>query len=161
PATHDYITAQMGFSDAVPFDYHKEIFKAESAGEAITMGVKKTKTFIVNSYLTLKGLLSQNVKKEAVSGPVGIVTISYKIAASQSLTYFAYFMGLISSCLAFMNLLPIPVVDGGVIVLLIVEKIKGSPISQKVQEVISYAGLAFIILLFVWLTKNDIMNLIR
>jgi regulator of sigma E protease len=60
-----------------------------------------------------------------------------------------------------MNLLPIPVVDGGVIVLLIIEKIKGSPISQKVQEVISYVGLAFIITLFVWLTYNDILNLIR
>ncbi len=161
PATHDYITIKTSFAYSIPFDYHKELFKAGSAGEAITMGLKQTKMFIVNSYLTLKGLISQNVKKEAVSGPIGIVTISYKIAATQSLTYFAYFMGLISSCLAFMNLLPIPVVDGGVIVLLIVEKIKGSPISLKVQEVISYAGLAFIILLFVWLTKNDIMNLIR
>ena len=62
PATHDYITAQMSFADAVPFDYHKEIFKAGSAGEAITMGLKKTKMFIVNSYLTLKGLISQPKK---------------------------------------------------------------------------------------------------
>ncbi len=160
-AAHDYITVKTSFADMVPFDYHKEIFKASNAGEAITMGLKQTKMFIVNSYLTLKGLISRNVESAAVSGPVGIVTISYKIAATQSMTYFAYFMGLISSCLAFMNLLPIPVVDGGVIVLLIVEKIKGSPISQKVQEIISYAGLAFIITLFVWLTKNDIMNLIR
>ena len=125
------------------------------------MGLKQTKMFIANSYLTLKGLLSRNIKSAAVSGPVGIVTISYKIATTQSFTYFAYFMGLISSCLAFMNLLPIPVVDGGVIVLLIIEKIKGSPLSQRTQEVISYVGLVFILTLFVWLTFNDIMNLIR
>jgi regulator of sigma E protease len=161
PATHDYITTQPGFTDAIYFDYIEETFKADNAIEAVTMGVKKTKMFITDSYLTLKGLFSQKVKKEAVSGPVGIVTISYKIAATKSFTYFAYFMGLISSCLAFMNLLPIPVVDGGVIVLLIIEKIKGSPISLRAQEVISYAGLAFILTLFVWLTYNDILNLFR
>ena len=58
-----------------------------------------------------------------------------------------------------MNLLPLPIVDGGVIVLLIIEKIKGSPINMKVQEVISYAGLAFLGFVFIWLTYNDILNL--
>ena len=160
PSKHDYISVKTGFADAVPFDYLKENFKADGPVQAVTMGLKKTKMFIVNSYLTLKGLVAQSVKKEAISGPVGIVTISYKIAASQSLTYYAYFMGLVSSCLAFMNLLPIPIVDGGVIVMLIIEKIKGSPLSQRIQETISYVGLAFIITLFVWLTYNDITNLI-
>ena len=160
PSKHDYISVKTGFADAVPFDYLKENFKADNPVQAVIMGLKKTKMFIVNSYLTLKGLVVQNVKKEAISGPVGIVTISYRIAASQSLTYYAYFMGLISSCLAFMNLLPLPIVDGGVIVLLIIEKIKGSPINQKIQETISYVGLALIITLFVWLTYNDITNLI-
>ncbi|MBN1456517.1 MAG: site-2 protease family protein [Sedimentisphaerales bacterium] len=160
PSKHDYISVKTGFEDAVPFDYLKENFKADNPIQAVIMGLKKTKMFIVNSYLTLKGLMVQSVKKEAISGPVGIVTISYKIAASQSLTYYAYFMGLVSSCLAFMNLLPIPIVDGGVIVLLIIEKIKGSPLSLRIQETISYVGLAFIITLFVWLTYNDITNLI-
>ncbi len=59
-----------------------------------------------------------------------------------------------------MNLLPLPIVDGGVIVLLVIEKIKGSPISPKVQEVISYAGMVFLGAVFLWLTYNDILNLI-
>jgi len=160
PPNHDYISVKTGFADAVPFDYLKENFKADNPIQAIVMGLKKTKMFIMNSYLTLKGLMVQSVKKEAISGPVGIVTISYRIAASQSLTYYAYFMGLVSSCLAFMNLLPLPIVDGGVIVMLIIEKIKGSPLSHKVQETISYVGLALIITLFVWLTYNDITNMI-
>lgn len=159
PLSHDYISAKTSFAAAVPFDYLKEVYKAGSASEAVLMGLKKTRTFIVNSYLTLKRLATREVGPKAVSGPVGIVTISYKIAKSQSLTYYLYFLGLVSSCIAVMNLLPLPVVDGGVIVLLIIEKIKGSPLSQKVQEVISFAGLAFIIALFVFLTYNDIVNM--
>jgi len=159
PLSHDYISDKTSFASAVPFGYLKEVYKAGSASEAVVMGLKKTRMFIVNSYLTLKRLATREVGPKAVSGPVGIVTISYKIATSQSLTYYLYFLGLISSCIAVMNLLPLPVVDGGVIVLLIIEKIKGSPLSRRVQEVISFAGLAFIIALFIFLTYNDIVNM--
>lgn len=159
PLSHDYISAKTSFADVVPFGYLKEVYKAGSASEAVVMGLKKTRMFIVNSYLTLKRLATKEVGPKAVSGPVGIVTISYKIATSQSLTYYLYFLGLVSSCIAVMNLLPLPVVDGGVIILLIIEKIKGSPLSKRVQEAISFAGLAFIIALFIFLTYNDIVNM--
>jgi regulator of sigma E protease len=69
-------------------------------------------------------------------------------------------LAFISANLAVINFLPIPVVDGGVFVLLIVEKIKGGPVSIKVQEVMTYAGLAFILLVFVYLTYNDVLRLI-
>ena len=58
-----------------------------------------------------------------------------------------------------MNLLPLPIVDGGVIILLLVEKIKGSPLNRQTQEIISYIGLVFILAVFVLLTFNDIRNL--
>jgi len=51
-------------------------------------------------------------------------------------------------------------VDGGVFVLLIVEKLKGGPVSIRVQEVISYAGLGLIVALFLYLTYNDILRLV-
>jgi len=70
-------------------------------------------------------------------------------------------MGVISCFLAVMNFLPIPIVDGGVFLLLIVEKIKGSPVSVKVQKVLIYAGLAFIVALFALVIFNDVMNIIR
>jgi regulator of sigma E protease len=142
------------------FDYMTETFKADGPGEAIKMGMKKTYMFIAQTYVTLKRLVTRDVSPKTLVGPVGIVTLSYKIVASQSMTYYIYFLGLISSVIAVMNLLPLPIVDGGVIVLLIIEKIKGSPVSAKVQEIISYAGLVLIISLFLWLTYNDILNLI-
>jgi regulator of sigma E protease len=78
----------------------------------------------------------------------------------QSFVDFLYLLAFISANLAVMNFLPIPVVDGGVFVLLIVEKIKGSPLSIRFQEVMTYAGLALIVSLFLYVTYNDIIRLI-
>ena len=123
------------------------------------MGMKKTYTFIAQTYMTLKGLLQRTISTKTLVGPVGIVSMSYKIVSSQSLVYYVYFLGLISCALAVMNLLPLPIVDGGVILLLIIEKIKGSPINPKAQEIISYVGLLLLISLFLLLTYRDILNM--
>lgn len=159
PTGHDYITVKANFDSIVPFEGLRETFKATGPIDAIGMGMQKTYMFVAQTIITLKRLFSGAVSPTTLSGPLGIVTASYNIA-SNSMTYYIYFLGLISSCIAVMNLLPLPVVDGGVIVLLIVEKIKGSPISQKMQGVISYAGLVFILALFGWLVFNDVLNIV-
>ena len=151
--------AEYAPKKSVPFASLRQVYKAENPGQAIQMGLKKTKMFIVQTIITLKGLFTRSISPTTLSGPLGIVTVSYTIA-SKSTMYYIYFMGLISACIAVMNLLPLPVVDGGVILLLIIEKIKGSPISQKIQEIISYGGLALILLLFAWLIWNDTLNMI-
>lgn len=170
PADDDYITAEAGFAPPVPsrfvptayvpFEYVKEPYKAAGAAAAIKMGFKKTSMFIAQTYVTLRRLISRDVSPKTLVGPVGIVTMSYKIVANQSLTYYVYFLGLISSIIAVMNLLPLPIVDGGVIILLLVEKIKGSPLGRPAQEIIGYVGLVFILALFLWLTYNDIVNML-
>ncbi len=170
PASNDYITTEADFAPPapagflpiayVPFEYLTEPYKAEGAVAAIKMGFKKTLMFISQTYVTLQRLISREVSPKTLAGPVGIITMSYRIVASQSLTYYVYFLGLISSIIAVMNLLPLPIVDGGVIVLLIVEKIKGSPLNRQAQEIISYVGLVFILAFFLWLTYNDILNLL-
>ena len=159
PSGDGHVLAESQIAVYIPFDNLKEIYKASSPVEAIGMGLKKTSMFITQTLLTLKGLATRSVSPTSLSGPLGIVTTSYSIA-KQSNMYYLYFLGLISSCIAVMNLLPLPIVDGGVIVLLIIEKIKGSPISIKIQEVISYAGLAMILALFAWLFWNDLLNMI-
>jgi regulator of sigma E protease len=159
PSYDSAIYAKASLAYSVPFSSLRQVYKAENPGQAIQMGLKKTKMFIVQTLITLKGLFTRSVSPTTLSGPLGIVTVSYTIA-SRSTMYYIYFMGLISACIAVMNLLPLPVVDGGVIILLIIEKIKGSPISQKIQEVISYGGLVLILLLFAWLIWNDTLNMI-
>ena len=96
-----------------------------------------------------------------VSGPVGILSLSYDIVENKSLTFYFYFMAIISMCIAVFNFLPLPIVDGGLIVLLLVEKIKGSPVSLRVQEVINYAGLIMIGGFFLYVTFNDIARLVN
>ncbi len=160
PKDKDFITAQSILVQNLPFELVKRIYKADGPFVAIKMGLKRTYLFIAQTYVTLKRLASRDVSPKSLVGPIGIVTMSYNIVAKQPITYYIYFLGLISSCIAVMNLLPLPIVDGGVIVLLLIEKVKGSPISVKVQEVISYAGLALIASLFLYLTYNDILRII-
>jgi regulator of sigma E protease len=88
---------------------------------------------------------------------VGIASISYKMAG-QGVLDLLNFLGLLSSCLAVMNLIPLPIVDGGVIVLLIVEKIRGVPLNSKIQEIITWIGLTFLLSVFLWVTYNDILR---
>ncbi len=147
------------FAAVVPLEMLKVTYKAPSAVAAVRWGFKKTWQFIAQSVITLKRLISQDVSPRNLMGPVGIVSASYSIA-SRSLIDYVFFFGLISSCIAVMNLLPLPIVDGGVILLLLIEKLRGKPLSDRLQEIISYAGIAFLLAVFLWLTYNDFMRIL-
>jgi regulator of sigma E protease len=156
----DFAAVKTTFAEIVPFEPLERLYKAEGVVDAFVMGSKKSVWFIVQTYVTLKGLLARSISMEAMSGPVGIAAMSYK-AVEHSFVSFLYLLAFISANLAVINFLPIPVVDGGVCVLLIVERIKGSPVSLRVQEAISYAGLALIGALFLYLTYNDIVRIVK
>ncbi|UCG56978.1 MAG: site-2 protease family protein [Phycisphaerales bacterium] len=154
-----FITARSAVAEFVPFEFMQKLYKADGPLDALVMGSKKSVWFIVQTYATLKQLFARSVSLDAMSGPVGIATMTYK-AVEHSFVSFLYLLAFISANLAVINFLPIPVVDGGVFVLLIVEKIKRGPVSIRVQEAISYAGLALIGAVFLYLTYNDILRLI-
>ena len=153
------ITVDRMLAEFIPFANLERQYKAEGVFEAVAMGSQKSVEFIIQTYITLKGLFSGNVSMEAMSGPVGIATMTYK-AVEYSFVSFLYLLAFISANLAVINFLPIPIVDGGVFVLLIDDKIKGSPVSVRVQEIITYIGLAFLGAVFIYFTYNDIMRLI-
>ncbi|MGB2805141.1 MAG: site-2 protease family protein, partial [Candidatus Zixiibacteriota bacterium] len=71
------------------------------------------------------------------------------------------FMALLSVNLTLINLLPIPVLDGGHLMFLGIEKIKGSPLSLKQRAAMQQIGLAFLILLIIFVTYNDLLRTIR
>jgi regulator of sigma E protease len=93
-------------------------------------------------------------------GPVGILAFSYKIVSDQPFVYYVYFLGLISASLAVLNFLPMPPLDGGLTLLLLIEKIKGSAISVRTQEIIAYLGWGMVGTLLLYVTFNDIGRLI-
>jgi regulator of sigma E protease len=144
----------------VPFKQLEWMYKATGPGEAMKMGYKRTKIFIVQSYVTLKKLIDGLLSAKELMGPVGILAFSFRIVSEQPLIYYVYFLGLISASLAVLNFLPFPPLDGGLVVLLIIEKIKGSALNMRTQEAIAYVGWGLVLALLVYVTFNDLMRII-
>ena len=78
--------------------------------------------------------------------------------AAVGLTKLFYFLCMLSMNLAFLNVLPIPVLDGGHLFFLIVEKIKGSPVSERVLGYSQIVGVVLILSLMIYVTYNDLMR---
>jgi len=91
-------------------------------------------------------------------GPVGIGALISQ-AAQVGVNYFLQFIAIISIYLAIFNLLPIPALDGGKLLFLAIEKIKGRPINRRIEENVTVAFFALMIILMVWVTIKDIARL--
>lgn len=126
--------------------------------QAFWMGFKKVVDLTV---ITLKALWAiftgQMSVRESMTGPIGIFVITGQ-AAKMGLIYLFHLMAILSASLAIFNLLPLPVLDGGHILFLAIEKIRRKPISMKTQETIGNIGVAFLILLTVFIFYNDIIK---
>ncbi len=101
-----------------------------------------------------------NVKKNEVSGPVVIIK-TIASAAKVGFSSVMFLLGLISINLAFFNLLPFPVLDGGKAVFILFEMITGIKPNKKVEYIVNIVGFSLLILLFLFVTYNDIKGLIR
>lgn len=95
---------------------------------------------------------------EAVAGPVGIVKITAQ-AGQLGFIYLAQFLALISINLAALNIFPFPALDGGRILFLFIEKIKGKPLPKKFEQYANAAGMALLLLLMFLITIKDISRL--
>jgi regulator of sigma E protease len=127
--------------------------------DAVALGFKKTHQFITQTYMTLLRLFQGTVPPDKLSGPVGIVHQG-TIIAERGWEYLLFFLGLISVNLAVINFLPIPITDGGQAVFLAIEKIKGSPVSVRIQTAATVVGLALLLCVFLFVTYNDIARLL-
>jgi regulator of sigma E protease len=132
---------------------------ADSIVEAIKIGTACSVDLIKQMYVTLKRLVTGEVGAKNLSGIVGISQHSYR-AAQNGWTYFLWFLAMLSVNLAFVNILPIPVLDGGHLMFLLIEKVKGSPVSTKVFGYSQVIGLVFVLLLLLFVTYNDILRLL-
>jgi regulator of sigma E protease len=128
--------------------------------DAAAMGVEKTWYFMVQTYLTLARLFQGSVDPDQLRGPVGIAQIGTE-TAKRGWPYFMFFLGLISVNLAVFNFLPLPIVDGGHAVMLIIEGVRGKPIDGRVQIGLFIAGLALLGTMVIYITFHDIMRLIN
>lgn len=95
---------------------------------------------------------------EQVAGPIGIVKVTAQ-AGTLGFVYLLKLLALISLNLAVINLLPFPALDGGRLLFLLIEKIKGSPLPEKFEKYANAAGIALLLLLMIIITIKDISRL--
>jgi regulator of sigma E protease len=131
---------------------------AEGVGEAIGLGFRDTHRTIGRIYLNLKGLLTRDVSPELLSGPIAIVRMTYGMA-ERGLPELILFLGMISINLAVVNFLPIPILDGGHMLFLIVEKIRGGPASERALIIANSIGLLLLGCLMVFVVFLDVSRL--
>ena len=108
--------------------------------------------------IVIKSLFTGALSLNNLSGPVGIFSIVGETSQS-GLEAIIQLIALLSVNVGFINLIPFPAFDGGRILFLIVEKIKGSPVSTKVENIIHSIGFILLILLLLYVTFNDILRM--
>ncbi len=129
-----------------------------SVGGALIAGIKRTWDTSGFVLLSVKKLIVGEISTKNLSGPISIAKVAGS-SAQIGLKSFIGFLALLSVFLGVFNLLPIPVLDGGHLLYLSVELIKGKPVSEKVQVLAYQVGLMIVIGLSVLAMYNDIMRL--
>lgn len=138
--------------------YARFTLQAESFGEAVTLGTRATRRFLSDVYQQLKKMLfTDEISSKNLGGIISIGAISHE-TASQGLPKFFFFLAILSINLAIINLLPIPILDGGHLLFLVVEAIKGSPVSERTFGYSQVVGLVMIMSLMVYVTYQDIVR---
>jgi regulator of sigma E protease len=106
----------------------------------------------------LKDVITGSVSSRLIGGPLFIAQAAGE-AAKQGFLEVLLLAAILSVNLCVVNLIPIPVLDGGQLLFLLIEKIKGSPVSLKARSIAQQIGFVFLILLIIFVTKNDIWRI--
>ncbi|MFI5402824.1 MAG: PDZ domain-containing protein, partial [Planctomycetota bacterium] len=147
---------ELGYKHEVVTITHRET----NVLRAAAMGWHQTTRLIEQVVLTVKGLITRKVSSKNIGGPIMLVEATYKMF-DRGWGLYLHILGLISVNLAILNLLPIPILDGGQILLLIAEKIRRKPLPDRVIGYLQVAGLVLILALVVLAFRNDITRLLQ
>jgi regulator of sigma E protease len=130
-----------------------------SLPDAFAESVRKNVKDATLIFQFLKGILERRMSAKQLSGPIGIAQLSGE-AAREGPSTFVLLMSMVSLNLAIFNLLPIPILDGGVILLLLVEMLIGRDLSMPVKEAVIKVGFVFLMLVTVFALYNDISKIL-
>ena len=114
------------------------------------------------SWLTLKVLgkiIIGQASYKNLSGPISIAQYAGDSAQS-GIAAFLWFLGIVSVSLGVLNLLPVPLLDGGHLMYYLVEWVKGSPVSESIQLIGQQIGIALLLCLMILVFYNDIMRIV-
>ena len=125
---------------------------------SLSFGVNQTVFWIVNIFKFLYKTFTGSMGLDSLSGPVGITKVAGE-TLSQGLIPFLLLLAILNISLGAFNLLPLPMLDGGQLLFILVEEVKGSPISLKLKVLLFNLSYLLIMTLFVFVVINDVMRL--
>ncbi|MEK9658000.1 MAG: RIP metalloprotease RseP [bacterium] len=124
---------------------------------SLVYAVKQVTFYTTLVFKSLNMLISGKAAIKDLAGPVGIVQMA-AFQFDQGLLVFLHFMAIISISLGVVNLFPIPALDGGHFMFLLVEQMTGKPIPQRIYQTISGVAMAILLLLMVFILFNDFLS---
>jgi regulator of sigma E protease len=127
--------------------------------DALKEGLNETVESVGMMYASLRSLATGRVSSKQLAGPIGIGPMAYA-AAKAGINEFLYFLAFISINLAVLNFLPIPPLDGGQMMFLIAEKVRGRPLPESAMIAGTYFGLLLVLSLMVFATYQDVYRLL-
>jgi len=126
--------------------------------ESVRLGLSRAMDMVVLLFMVIKGLIFGAYSVKTLGGPIMIAQVAGRAAESGIVELFSI-IAFLSLQLGIINLLPIPVLDGGHLFFFLIEKIRGKPLSEKILSVSQQIGMALLIALMVFVTWNDILRL--
>jgi regulator of sigma E protease len=127
--------------------------------DAIWLSAKTVGEILSGTIMFILNIFTGHGTMEGVSGPVGIAAMTGQ-AASKGILSLIYFTGVLSISLGIMNLLPLPALDGGHLIMLFIESIRKKTLSPKIYQVVTLIGLSLFLVLTVAVTYKDVAKLI-
>jgi regulator of sigma E protease len=152
PANEGPLGVGLARVTTVSFSWYRAIYEGIVTVLDITWA-----TILALGYL-LWQLISQGKVAGDVTGPVGIYSLTSQ-AAQMGFVYLLQLTVLLSVNLAIINVLPLPALDGGRLLFLLIEKIKGSPVKQTVERAVHTAGFVFLLALMLLITIRDLLRI--
>ena len=145
-------------SFGITFQEARTIVREGNVASAAALGVKRTIVSIKQIFVTILRLFGGEVATRNLQGPLGIIHVTGMVTRYGFGTM-VYFLALISVNLGVLNLLPIPIFDGGHLLLLAIEKIKGSPVQERLVNAVTTVVFFLLIALALYVTYHDILRL--
>ena len=134
-------------------------FRRDDPVTALSQGVRETGQIIDRTMTYLGRLVRGRENAEQLSGIIRVAQVSGAVASSGGVPGLTYLMAVLSVSIGLFNLFPIPMLDGGHLLFYAIEAIRGRPLSAHLQDIGFRIGFALVIMLFIFVTFNDIANL--
>ena len=130
----------------------------DSFMDKVVFGFTETWSYVKSIFLSIIMLVTGRLGLDNLGGPIAIFSMTSEVTRLAGVLGIVNFIGFLSVNLGLMNLLPIPGLDGGKLILNIIEAVRGKPISEEKQSIITLVGVVLLVLLMLFVTWNDIQR---